>query len=75
MLWFLHLGHEMVVAEVPPAVVAMAVLEHDEVLRDERLEMDALNPKGPEDRQEEQDDESFLKGENPAPATGGHHHH
>jgi mono/diheme cytochrome c family protein len=42
---------------------------------EERLEMDALNPKGPEDRQEEQTDENFLKGENPAPATGGHHHH
>jgi mono/diheme cytochrome c family protein len=39
-----------------------------------RLQMEALNPKGPEERQEEQDEESFLKGENPAPAKGRHHH-
>jgi mono/diheme cytochrome c family protein len=40
----------------------------------ERLEMEALNPKGPEERQEEQDEESFLKGDNAAPAKGRHHH-
>jgi mono/diheme cytochrome c family protein len=40
---------------------------------EERLRMEALNPKGPEERQEEQDEESFLKGQNPAPAKGGHH--
>jgi mono/diheme cytochrome c family protein len=40
----------------------------------EQLRMEALNPKGPEERQEEQDDESFLKGENAAPAKGRHHH-
>jgi hypothetical protein len=37
--------------------------------------MEALNPKGPEDRQEEQDEQDFLKGENPAPVKDGHHHH
>jgi mono/diheme cytochrome c family protein len=41
---------------------------------EERLQMEALNPKGPEDRQEEQDEENFLKGKNPAPAKGRHHH-
>lgn len=41
---------------------------------EERLRMEALNPKAPEDRQEEQDEENFLNGENPTPATGGHHH-
>ncbi len=41
---------------------------------EELLEMEALNPKGPADRQEEQDEEKFLDGENPAPAKGGHHH-
>ncbi len=41
---------------------------------EERLQMEALNPKGPEDRQEEQDEENFLKGENPAPRKGEHHH-
>jgi mono/diheme cytochrome c family protein len=40
---------------------------------EERLLMSALNPKGPGDRQEEQDEEDFLKGKNP-PAKGGHHH-
>jgi mono/diheme cytochrome c family protein len=42
--------------------------------QEERLQMEALNPKSPEDRQEEQDEENFLKGENPAPRKGGHHH-
>src|SRR5438309_10280018 len=37
---------------------------------EEQLQMKALNPKGPEDRQEVQDEESFLKGEHPAPAKG-----
>ena len=41
---------------------------------DELLQMEALNPKAPEDRQEEQDDEDFLNGKNPAPSKGGHHH-
>jgi hypothetical protein len=41
---------------------------------EERLQMEALNPKGPKEHQEEQDEESFLRGENPAPAKGGHHH-
>ena len=39
---------------------------------EEQLQMEALNPKGPEERQEEQDEESFLKGENAAPAKGRH---
>jgi mono/diheme cytochrome c family protein len=41
---------------------------------EERLEMEALNPKGPEERQEEQDERSFLEGQAPAPAKGRHHH-
>jgi mono/diheme cytochrome c family protein len=41
---------------------------------EERLQMEALNPKGPEERKQEQDEESFLKGEKTAPAKGGHHH-
>lgn len=41
---------------------------------EELLQMEALNPKAPEDRQEEQDEEDFLNGKNPAPAKGGHHH-
>jgi mono/diheme cytochrome c family protein len=40
----------------------------------ERMQMEALNPKGPEERLEEQDEESFLNGHNPAPAKRGHHH-
>lgn len=40
----------------------------------ERLRMDALNPKGPGERQEEEDEEKFLNGENPGPAKGGHRH-
>lgn len=41
---------------------------------EERLQMEALNPKSAEDRQEEQDEETFLKGENSTPAKRGHHH-
>jgi hypothetical protein len=41
---------------------------------EERIQMEALNPKGAEERQEEQDEESFLKGQKPAPVKGGHHH-
>jgi mono/diheme cytochrome c family protein len=36
------------------------------LMPEERLQMEALNPKSAEDRQEEQDEENFLK--------GGHHH-
>lgn len=41
---------------------------------EEELEMEALNPKGPDDRQEEEDEENFLNGQNPAPTDGAHHH-
>ena len=41
---------------------------------EERLQMEALNPKGPEARQEEKEEQDFLNGEDAAPAKGGHHH-
>ncbi|GAC1535828.1 MAG: hypothetical protein NVS2B9_01290 [Myxococcales bacterium] len=41
---------------------------------EELVEMEALNPKAAGDRQEEQDEEDFLNGKDPAPAKGGHHH-
>jgi mono/diheme cytochrome c family protein len=41
---------------------------------EERLHMESLNPKGPEDRQEEQDEQDFLNGKNSAPSKGGPHH-
>ena len=34
---------------------------------EEKLEMEALNPKAPDDRKEEQDDEQFLEGNDSAP--------
>lgn len=42
---------------------------------DERLEMESLNPKAPEDRQEDQDDEKFLEGDVPAREPVPRHHH
>src|SRR5262249_8600495 len=41
---------------------------------EERLEMERYNPKGPEDREEEQKEEEFLRGETPQPTRGGEHH-
>lgn len=43
---------------------------------DEIREMESLNPKSPEDIEEEKQEEEFLKGGAPAqPETGHHHHH
>jgi mono/diheme cytochrome c family protein len=41
---------------------------------EERLEMERYNPKGPEDRSEEQEEEDFLNGATPAPHPESHHH-
>jgi hypothetical protein len=40
---------------------------------EERLEMQKLNPKGPEDRKEEEEEEKFLKGESAEPQPHNHH--
>ena len=42
---------------------------------EERMEMEKYNPKGPEDRAEEQQEEDFLKGTAPQPAEKMEHHH
>lgn len=42
---------------------------------EERLEMEKYNPKGPEDRAEEQQEDEFLKGGAPQPTTEKMHHH
>lgn len=45
---------------------------------EERLEMEKYNPKGPEDREEEKQEEQFLNNGVPAPqpsAAQPHHHH
>jgi mono/diheme cytochrome c family protein len=42
---------------------------------EERLEMERYNPKGPEDRAEEQQEEEFLKGGAPQPENAPTHHH
>ena len=42
---------------------------------EERLEMEALNPKAAEDRQEDQDDEKFLEGQELPSQAAPHHHH
>lgn len=45
---------------------------------DEKLEMEKLNPRGPDEWREQQEDEQFLQGEAPAPPgktpPAGHHH-
>jgi len=42
---------------------------------DERVEMEKYNPKGPDDRMEEQEENDFLNGATPAPRPESHHHH
>jgi mono/diheme cytochrome c family protein len=42
---------------------------------DERMEMENYNPKGPEDRREEQQEDDFLNGATPAPKPESHHQH
>jgi len=42
---------------------------------EERMEMERYNPKGPEDRAEEQWEEEFLKGGPPQPKAASPHHH
>jgi mono/diheme cytochrome c family protein len=42
---------------------------------DERMEMEKYNPKGPDDRMEEQEEDDFLNGARPAPKPESHHHH
>lgn len=41
---------------------------------DEKMEMERYNPKGPDDRKEEQDEDDFLNGAAPAPKPDVHHH-
>jgi mono/diheme cytochrome c family protein len=42
---------------------------------DERIEMERYNPKGPDDREEEKNEDDFLNGATPAPKPESHHHH
>jgi len=42
---------------------------------EERMEMERYNPKGPDDRAEEQEEEKFLKGGAPQPGSSSPHHH
>lgn len=42
---------------------------------EERMEMERYNPKGPEDRADEQEEEEFLKGGAPQPGSVSPHHH
>jgi mono/diheme cytochrome c family protein len=41
---------------------------------EEKVEMEKYNPKGPEDREEEQEEDEFLNGTAGAPAAKPHHH-
>src|SRR5580704_14501429 len=41
---------------------------------EERVEMEKYNPKGPDDRMEEQEENDFLNGATPAPKPESHHH-
>ncbi len=42
---------------------------------EERVQMEKLNPKGPDDRKEEEEEEKFLKGEGTDEPQEHHHHH
>jgi mono/diheme cytochrome c family protein len=42
---------------------------------EEKREMEKLNPKGPDDLKEEEEEKKFLKGEDTHEAEVGHHHH
>jgi mono/diheme cytochrome c family protein len=42
---------------------------------EERLEMEKYNPKGPDDRKEEQEEEDFLNGTSAKPKGDATHHH
>jgi mono/diheme cytochrome c family protein len=42
---------------------------------EEKKEMEKLNPKGPEDRKEEEQEERFLRGEDTDAPQPEHHHH
>jgi mono/diheme cytochrome c family protein len=45
-----------------------------QLTEDERMEMEKYNPKGPDDRTEEQEEDNFLNGATPAPKPESHHH-
>ena len=42
---------------------------------EEKKEMEKLNPKGPDDLKEDEEEKKFLKGEDTHEAEVGHHHH
>jgi len=42
---------------------------------EEKKEMEKLNPKGPDDLKEEEEEKKFLKGEDTHETEVGHHHH
>jgi mono/diheme cytochrome c family protein len=42
---------------------------------DEKNAMEKLNPKSPQERMEEEQEEKFLRGETSSEPTSGHHHH
>ena len=46
-----------------------------QLIMEERIEMESYNPKGPEDRLEEQQEDDFLNGATAKPPTESHHHH
>ncbi len=46
-----------------------------QVTVEEKMEMQKLNPKGPDDLKEEQEEERFLKGESSDAPKPQHHHH
>jgi mono/diheme cytochrome c family protein len=46
-----------------------------QVTLEEKMEMQKLNPKNPEDLKEEQEEEKFLKGESSDATQPQHHHH
>jgi mono/diheme cytochrome c family protein len=46
-----------------------------QISADERIEMERYNPKGPEDRDEEQEEQDFLRGAPPPKESTSPHHH
>ena len=46
-----------------------------ELTFEEKMQMEKLNPKGPEDRKEEEEEERFLRGDDSNEPQTEHHHH
>ena len=68
-------GFETPGAENDSWKLVLFIRHLSQLTAEERTEMEKYNPKGPEDRAEEQQEEDFLNGAPPQPNPKGEHHH